>query len=422
MRDEWVNNLPQNWQAKPLHAVADCLVSNVDKISVEGEHPVRLCNYTDVYNNEFIRSSMDFMRGTASEREVARFNLLVGDVIITKDSESWEDIGVPALVAETADDLVCGYHLALLRPKADVLGGRFLLRTLQTRQVQIQLELAAKGMTRFGLPKFEIGKTILPIPPLCSQLAIADYIDRETACLDALIAAKQRLSELLSEKRQALINRAVTHGLRRHTATKRSGVDWLGDVPIHWQVNRLKFVAPIRSSKLTSVPVGQVYVGLEHIESQTGRLHIYASAPEVESVGASFAAGDVLFGKLRPYLAKVGRPTVSGVSTSEIVALQPVGCLQGYLFYALLNASFIRWIDSLTFGSKMPRVSPEQVANSFIAVPPEVEQRAIIAFLDRQTAKIDALVAEVREAVGLLKERRVALISAAVTGRIAVDA
>jgi type I restriction enzyme, S subunit len=147
---DWTNRLPHGWKAKPLRAAADYVVSNVDKVPAEEETPVRLCNYTDVYNNEFITLTLEFMQATATEDEIAKFGLLVGDVIITKDSESWDDIGVPALVRETASDLICGNHLAILRSREPTLDGAFLFRCLQAKPVRIQLELAANGVTRFG--------------------------------------------------------------------------------------------------------------------------------------------------------------------------------------------------------------------------------------------------------------------------------
>src|SRR5215472_656337 len=107
--------VPPSWGIAPLKAVASYFISTVNKIGIDGEIPVRLCNYTDVYNNEFIHSGLNFMCSTATEDEIKNFRLLVGDVVITKDSESWEDIAVAALVTETAEDLVCGYHLAILR-------------------------------------------------------------------------------------------------------------------------------------------------------------------------------------------------------------------------------------------------------------------------------------------------------------------
>jgi type I restriction enzyme S subunit len=201
-----------------------------------------------------------------------------------------------------------------------------------------------------------------------------------------------------------------------YPAYRDSGVEWLGEIPAHWEVKRLKSVAPARIDKLDTKPDDVVYVGLEHIESWTGRLVLDKQPESVASSVASFRAGDVLFGKLRPYLAKAARPDFAGVCTSEILPLQPTAeYSQSYAMYCLLSAPYIRWLDSLTYGAKMPRVSPEQVGRGFTTVPPPQEQRAIAAFLDRETATIDGLVVKKERLIGLLQEKRIALITYAVT-------
>lgn len=197
---------------------------------------------------------------------------------------------------------------------------------------------------------------------------------------------------------------------------KDSGVDWLGAVPAHWVSKRLKFVAPIRVSRLDLVPDGVPYIGLEHVESWTGQLLLGSQPEAVDSVVGTFRAGDVLFGKLRPYLAKAASPVFDGVCTSEILTLRPIPpALQRYVMYSLLNAQHIRYLDSLTFGTKMPRLSPDQVGSSFTPLPPEPEQRAITAFLDRETARIDGLVQKKEKLIELLQEQRTAIITRAVT-------
>ena len=202
---------------------------------------------------------------------------------------------------------------------------------------------------------------------------------------------------------------------RPYSEHRNSGVEWLGEIPAHWSAKRLKFLGPARISKLDTKPDDAVYVGLEHVESWTGRLLLETQPESVDSVVSSFAAGDVLFGKLRPYLAKAARPDFDGVCTSEILPLRPApGCFQSYMMYCLLNAPYIRWLDSLTYGTKMPRVNPEQVGSSRAPVPPEPEQHAIAAFLDRETARIDGLVARKERLVELLQEKRIALITRAV--------
>lgn len=253
------------------------------------------------------------------------------------------------------------------------------------------------------------------------QRTIVSFLDYETAKIDALIEKKERLIELLQEKRTSLITRAVTKGLDPNVPMKDSGVEWLGKIPAHWDVRRIKHVAPIRTSKLEAKHEQVTYLGLEQIESWTGRLLLEDLPETIESVVGSFFAGDVLLGKLRPYLAKAARPEFDGVCTSELLALHPTEQYSsGYLFYCLINAAFIRWLNSLTYGTKMPRVSPDQVGGSSTPLPSLLEQRAIVAFLDRETAKIDALVTNIREAIDRLKEYRTALISAAVTGKIDV--
>jgi type I restriction enzyme S subunit len=238
-----LSSLPRGWQTVPVKAACFFTVSNVDKHSFEDEIPVRLCNYTDVYKNDRVSPDLELMSATATKDEIEKFHLEKGDVVITKDSESWDDIGIPAYVEATAEDFVCGYHLAFMRPNRDLLDGRFLFRCVQSRPVSLQLELEATGVTRYGLPKGAIGNALIPLPTLATQRLIADYLDRETARIDALVAEKEKMLTLLEEKRAALISRAVTRGLDPTAPLKSSGLDWLGDIPAHWEIRRLKFVS-----------------------------------------------------------------------------------------------------------------------------------------------------------------------------------
>ena len=207
---EWLGDVPVHWEVQRLRYATEMRVSNVDKHTKEDEPPVRLCNYVDVYNNDHITEGIAFMPATATIPEIDRFRLEIGDVLITKDSETWDDIGVPALVEHAADDLICGYHLALLRSVESMLNGGYLLRALQSSVVSYQFHVEAKGVTRYGLTHSSIKSAQLPIPPLAEQRAIAAFLDRETAKLDSLIAKVQTAIELLKEFRTALISAAVT--------------------------------------------------------------------------------------------------------------------------------------------------------------------------------------------------------------------
>ncbi len=207
---EWLGEVPAHWEVRRLRHTVNMRVSNVDKHSKDDELPVRLCNYVDVYKNDRITESVPFMRATAKADEMDRFRLELGDVLITKDSEVWNDIGVPAFVEYSAKDLVCGYHLALLRPLKAVLNGAYLFHSLQSSAIASQFHLAANGVTRYGLSHHAIKSALLPIPPLAEQAAIAAYLDKQTAAIDAATARARREIELLSEYRTRLIADVVT--------------------------------------------------------------------------------------------------------------------------------------------------------------------------------------------------------------------
>ncbi|MFL0604730.1 restriction endonuclease subunit S [Cylindrospermopsis raciborskii] len=282
-----------------------------------------------------------------------------------------------------------------------------------------ELILLSSGGGQPNINQEKIRSIRIPAPPLTEQQAIARFLDRETAKIDTLIAKKERLIELLKEKRTALISHAVTKGLNPDAPMKDSGIEWLGKIPEGWKMIRLKYVAPVSSVKLTQKPDHLPYLGLEHIESKTGRLLLDTPVENVESTVSCFEKGDVLFGKLRPYLAKVFLAEFQGVSTTELLALKTSQEVNGkFLFYQLIAEGFINQVNSFTYGTKMPRVSPEQITSLFITLPPLSEQQAIAQFLDRETAKIDTLVTKTRISIDKLKEYRTALISAAVTGKI----
>jgi type I restriction enzyme, S subunit len=197
----------------------------------------------------------------------------------------------------------------------------------------------------------------------------------------------------------------------RYPAYKDSGVTWLGEVPEHWEVKRLKYNLQLLTEKTDRRSHA---VALENIEGWTGRF--LPTETEFEGDGVAFEQGDILFGKLRPYLAKAYLTESSGEAVGDFHVLRPTANVDGrFAQYQILNREFIALVDGSTFGSKMPRASWEFVAGMALPTPPKAEQTAIAAFLDRETAKIDDLIAEQRSLTALLKEKRQAVISHAVT-------
>ena len=220
----WISRVPTDWTIRRLRWVTELIVSNVDKHIVEGQERVRLCNYVDVYKNDFIRADMEFMVASAAHDEVERFRLHAADVVITKDSEDWRDIGVPAFVVSTAPDLVCGYHLAILRPRPEVVDGAFLHIALQSPSVAYQFSVAANGVTRYGLSQNAIKSIQVAVPPLSVQAAIVKYIGHVDRQIGRLTTTYRRLAgsgrfvgdkraSVLSEYRTRLIADVTTGAL-----------------------------------------------------------------------------------------------------------------------------------------------------------------------------------------------------------------
>ena len=207
---EWIGDIPEHWDARRLRTLAAVRASGVDKNTNEDEVPVMLCNYVDVYKNDRITAAIDFMKATATPEEIRAFELKAGDVIITKDSESWDDIAIPTFVPEALPGIVCAYHLALIKPFSGEIEGEFLFRTFSSDPVADQFRIAATGVTRFGLAQGAIKGAFFPLPPLEEQRAIIAHINEKCAEISQAISRAEREIELMREYRTRLISDVVT--------------------------------------------------------------------------------------------------------------------------------------------------------------------------------------------------------------------
>ncbi len=412
---EWLGKIPTHWKVIRLKTMASVQLSNVDKKSKAGQVPVKLCNYVDVYYNDRITAELEFMNATATPEQARRFLLRVDDVMITKDSESWNDIAVPAVVAEDLTDVLCGYHLAQIKPRPDF-NGRFLARQFSAIGGRDQFQIAANGITRFGLGGNAIRTGLFPIAPVEEQRAIAAFLDRKTAKIDGLVEREERLIELLQEKRIALITRAVNRGLDPNVPMKDSGVEWLGEIPAHWEMKRLSWLTkcldgkriPLNAEERGRMQGGYPYWGTNSIVDYVDNWLFDEELVLLGEDGAPF------FDILRPVAFRVtGKIWVN--NHAHVLRPQPTMDAE-FLAHVLNCVDYRAFID----GSTRDKLTQGDMEGIPIQCPEVKEQRVIAAFLDRKTAKIDALIAKVHQAIDRLKEFRTALISAAVTGQIDV--
>ena len=207
---EWLGEVPEHWEVVLIKHVADVRFSGVDKHSHDHETPAHLCNYTDVYKNDRITDNMDLMRATATTAEIGRLTLKAGDVILTKDSEAPDDIGVPAWVPDDLPGVVCAYHLGMLRPVPDRVLGEFLFRAIGSARTAQQFHVLATGVTRFALGKRDVKNAVITLPPVEEQTTICRWITDECQPLDDAITRAEEEIKLIREYRDRLIADVVT--------------------------------------------------------------------------------------------------------------------------------------------------------------------------------------------------------------------
>jgi len=448
---EWIGEIPEGWEVKKLKYVADARPSNIDKKNKDGEEAVLLCNYVDVYKNEFISSELAFMTATASQEQKEKFLLQKGDVLATKDSETPDDIAIPSLVVEDFDNIVCGYHLTHIKPKKII--GSYLFRYFQTKYLSSYFEVSANGVTRYGLGVDKFGSALILNPPLEEQTAIANYLDRKTAEIDSLIAQKQRLIELYQEEKIAIINQAVTKGMgvgvpllgtlnnngadqgnHKGLPLRDSGIDWLGEIPDWWEVKKLKYLVSKVGSGVTPKGGASVYLlsGVPLLRSQN--IHFdelkmddvaYISEETHHSMANSkVQAGDVL---LNITGASIGRCFYADEHLGEANVNQHVCIIRPkndvatrYLYFVLRSNLGQKQIDAEQTGSGREGLNFEALNNFLIPHISLEEQTAIVHHIETETARIDAKIAKTQRIIELQKEYRTALISEVVTGKIKV--
>lgn len=403
-----------------LGDLIDLRLSSVDKKSKPDEMPVRLCNYTDVYHNAAIRRDMPFMDATASDREIAKCALSAGDVVITKDSEQYNDIGVPAYVMDDVPNLVCGYHLAILRPNVKRIDGRYLFYALSTHNVQTQFHHYANGVTRFGLRKADIGLVEIPLPCLPEQHAIAHIL----GTLDDKIELNRRMNETLEAMAQALFKswfvdfepvRAKMHG--RDTGLPQRIAELFpdrmvdserGEIPDGWHIRPLTDLVDVNPRR--QLRKGQVAPYLDMANMPT-KGHVPNSVVDrAFGSGMRFANGDTLIARITPCLENGKAAYVdflsdgqTGWGSTEYIVMRPRSPLPHEFAYLLAKSSTFREfaIQNMTGTSGRQRVQANTVKEYPLARPTDPVALAFGELVRPLIARGSAAVRESRSLASL---------------------
>lgn len=415
---EWIGEIPEKWSVwKMKHLASEPMQYGANATGVEySESLPRYVRITDITTNRTLSNEGKQSLPTEIAEE---YILDDGDILFARSGAT---AGKSFYYESKYGD--CAFAGYLIRFKADFqkANSKFLYYYTLTQayeewsqQIFIQATIQNISAEKYNGLRFAIPDNIE------QQNEIVEYLDKKCAEIDALIDAKEKTNALLKEQRQSIIYEAVTKGLNPDVPMKDSGSEWIGEIPESWDICKLKYVVELRTEKTTNRADSSQYIGLEHIESVFGRpIQEYTAITDFEGDTLNFYKGDVLFGKLRPYLSKAWIATCSGKCSSEFWVMKPNKVNGKYLFYTALSNHFIANIDHSTYGVKMPRAKWNYAGNQKICLPEPDEQSIISEYLDKKCAEIDALIEANNTTIEKLKEYRKSVIFEAVTGKVEV--
>ena len=419
---EWLGEIPAHWEVKRLKHLATL---NPESL-MEDTDPTREMAYVDIGGVDSLgriveREQLTFASAPSRARRLVRD----GDVIVSTVRTYLRAI---APISDPEPGMVVSTGFAVVRP-ADDLTTDYAAYVLRAPYFVERVVANSKGVSFPAINESEMATYELASSPEPEQRAIAAFLDRETARIDALVAKKERLIALLQEQRAALITRAVIKGLDPNVPMKDSGVEWLGKIPAHWEVKRLRHVGEaiigltyqpddvvgpeegVLVLRASNVSDGRVVYGdnvfvrsaiPEHLRTRLGDILVCARSGSRDLIGKN---------------AKIDEGAV-GLTFGTFMIVFRSAC-NPFLFYAF-NSALFEYQSGTFLTSTINQLTVGNLKDMTVPVPPGEEQATMAAFLDGETARIDALVAKIREAIERLNELRTALISAAVTGKIDV--
>lgn len=394
--DKEVTEYLNEWREVRLTSIADIRFSNVNKVSQPGEEPVRLCNYIDIYNNDYITAEMDFMRATATKSEIERFGLHVGDVIITKDSETPDDIGIPAVVDTTAPDLVCGYHLALLRPNQVEVDPTFLAKQLAHHRIARYFGQQANGTTRYGLSTIAIANAPLHLLRLEKQQSagvLMRMVDTQISQTKAVIAK-------LKHVRTGMLHDLLRYGLDEHEKLRdpiahpeQFKDSLLGRIPMDWDMKPLSRVCKKIADRDHTTPVyvnagvrmisPMNFKGDDEIDFDTcPRITLEAHRKNIQKT--DICIGDLIIHRIGAGLGQVRlvsdfMPEFSILHSLAQIRTNPALVKSSYLYWMIqshvVKLQIAREIQSIG----VPDLGLDKIGNILVFVPQSLQEQENIA-------------------------------------------
>ena len=429
---EWLGPVPEHWQMKKMRHLSEAIEQGwspqCENEPSKGDSPGVL--KVGCVNGGRFRP-MENKRLPDEIEPVLEYAIKRGDLLVSR-ANTRELVGCAAVALQDYPWLFICDKIYRLTLKTEEAIPSHVAAYLSSRQARGQIELGATGASQSmqNISQDVIRNLSIPLPCVKEQQAIANFLDRETAKIDALIAEQQCLIELLQEKRQSVISHAVTKGLNPNAPMKDSGVEWLGEVPEHWSMKRLKHISPNLTVGIVVNPSSYVSDdGLPFIyggDIREGAINWQASRRikakhSGEQAKTRLVAGDLL-------MVRVGAPGVTAVvpveceggNCASVMLIRRGDFSSSWLCYAL-NTRIVRFqVEVVQYGAAQEQFNIGHAVDFCVPVPPRKEQEEIALALACRTQAIDTLIDQSGKGISLLQERRSALISSAVTGHIDV--
>jgi len=426
---EWIGEIPDHWGLKKFG-----LISYMKgRIGWQG---LRQAEFTN--EGPYLITGMNFENGRiawdkvyhiSEERynEAPEIQIKTNDVLMTKDGT----IGKLLYIDYLPGPASLNSHLLVFRPHENLYHPKYLFYQLQSLPFKHFIGLNKSGTTFFGITQDAVSRYMTILPAYDEQMTIFRYLDRKTAQIDDIIAKKQRLIDLLNEEKTAIINQAVTKGLDPNTPMKDSGIPWLGEIPAHWEIRKLKYVSKINPEALTENTKEDFrffYIDISSVDSEgniTDLIELlFKDAPS--RARRIVKQEDTIISTVRTYLkaiAFIQREDSNLICSTgfSVIRPDPKVFRPKFLFCLLRSDKIINAISSLSKGVSYPAIDSEDLAEMATWFPPREEQDAILNYIEANKYRIDKTISKINKEIGLLQEYRTALISEAVTGKIKVS-
>jgi type I restriction enzyme S subunit len=418
---EWLGEVPEHWVVMALKRVATIQTGLAKGKEVEPEHCVevpflRVANVQDGFLDlEQIHTIL------IPDQSLTRYLLRPGDVLMNEGGD-FDKLGRGAIWNGEIEPCIHQNHVFAVRPHS--VSPSWLNAYTSSEQANSYFISRSKQSTNLAsISSSNLMELLVPVVPDSETTQILDFLDRETAKIDALIAEQQRLIELLQEKRQAVISHAVTKGLNPDAPMKDSGLEWLGEVPEHWAKVRLRTL--FRQEKRQDQPVHQVLSVYRDfgVIPKDSRDDNFNKTPENLSLYQLVNQNDLVINKMKAWQGSLGISPFIGITSPDyIVFTSRHHEFPGYLHFLLRSSAMVSLYRSISNGIRPAqwRIEPTNFLDLPVFLPPFEEQQHIASRINNECSNLDALTSESETSIHLLQERRSALISAAVTGQIDV--